>query len=666
MLNNGIYILRIVAALMAVISLVPALTGCGRDSHDPVEFALEAAGSNRAELEKVLEHYKDDTLKLRAAKFLIANMPGHISYRDRQGAERFCDALDSLLMSLRGSDYETVRGAVDSLMASGATGFVKDGYVQDLEIVDAGFLIHNIDDALSAWEESPWARHLDFDEFCETLLPYKAYELQPLDGWRERYRGCYDEGIEQLDYCSLYESSPVRAAMTINRNLRDSLRPDIRSYDYPAKIVRLSTRINMPYGVCADYADIALAVMRANGIPVVRDFVPVWGYRPIGHEWDAVEGTDGKWEPFGGVLTDPGTNDKLDERKAKVYRTTYSHNPAIIAMIASGEYVPPSMRSPFMRDVTGDYIPCRDITFEGDAKGYEYLYLALPDVAGWSAVDFCRADDGIFKNVGVNNLYAVIGYDKRGNMSVLEHPFVLDRLAGKRYVEADTSTRESVVLWRKYPALPHVAEAAMRTFGGEFHASDDGAFRGFTRIHRVNDAYATAHEVRIADSVPPFRYWRYKQDGRSKHCNMAEIQFYAEDEIGDEKEIRGEIIGTDGSFLNPPTATKYEVFDGDLLTIFEAPIDSGGWVGMDFGKPVKLSRIVYTGRGDGNSIENGDLYELFYYGDGGWVSLGRKRGDGLSLRYDNAPRGALFLLRDLTKGKEERVFTYEDGRQKWW
>ncbi len=46
-------------------------------AQDYVENALVAAGSNRGELEKVLAHYRDNPRKLEAARFLIANMPGH-------------------------------------------------------------------------------------------------------------------------------------------------------------------------------------------------------------------------------------------------------------------------------------------------------------------------------------------------------------------------------------------------------------------------------------------------------------------------------------------------------------------------------------------------------------------------------------------------------------
>lgn len=122
----------------------------------------------------------------------------------------------------------------------------------------------------------------------------------------------------------------------------------------------------------------------------------------------------------------------------------------------------------------------------------------------------------------------------------------------------------------------------------------------------------------------------------------------------------------DGHWVGNPDGTKEKVFDGDLLTFFDAPLSFGAWVGMDFGRPVELERIIYTGRGDGNSIDIGDIYELFYWDSQGWVSLGRKNATNIRLTYRNVPGGGLYLLRDLTKGKNERIFTYENGRQVWW
>ena len=49
-------------------------SACSENS--PLEQALTYADFNRSELEKVLTHYKHDSLKYRAACFLIENMPG--------------------------------------------------------------------------------------------------------------------------------------------------------------------------------------------------------------------------------------------------------------------------------------------------------------------------------------------------------------------------------------------------------------------------------------------------------------------------------------------------------------------------------------------------------------------------------------------------------------
>ena len=68
---------------------------------------------------------------------------------------------------------------------------------------------------------------------------------------------------------------------------------------------------------------------------------------------------------------------------------------------------------------------------------------------------------------------------------------------------------------------------------------------------------------------------------------------------------------------------------------------------------------------DGNSVEIGDEYELFYW-NGKWVSMGKQRAKNVSVKYKGVPQNALYLLRDLTKGTEERIFTIENGKQVWW
>lgn len=58
-------------------------------------------------------------------------------------------------------------------------------------------------------------------------------------------------------------------------------------------------------------------------------------------------------------------------------------------------------------------------------------------------------------------------------------------------------------------------------------------------------------------------------------------------------------------------------------------------------------------------------YELFYWG-GSWISLGKKMATDYLLNYDNVPSNALLFLKCTTEGKENRIFTWEDNKQRWW
>ena len=248
-------------------------------------------------------------------------------------------------------------------------------------------------------------------------------------------------------------------------------------------------------------------------------------------------------------------------------------------------------------------------------------------------------------------------------MKPLAAPFLFAYGGKVRPVVADTARRADLVLWRKYPVLPHVQEVIMRIDSGEFQASNEARFKEKTVLHRVTDCSATGKEILLSDTVRPYRYWRFYQPKEGSYCNIADIRFY---ERGSHKQIKGKIIGTDGHWEGNPEGTKDKVFDDDLLTFFDAPLPAGAWAGMDFGRPVALERIVYTARGDGNTIDIGDTYELFYWNGQGWSSLGKQEAANICLRFRNVPSGGLYWLRDLSKGKEERIFTYEQGRQVWW
>jgi hypothetical protein len=71
-------------------------------------------------------------------------------------------------------------------------------------------------------------------------------------------------------------------------------------------------------------------------------------------------------------------------------------------------------------------------------------------------------------------------------------------------------------------------------------------------------------------------------------------------------------------------------------------------------------------RSDDNGIHNGDEYELMYWDRDHWKSFGKQIAVGNFLYYDNVPKNAVFWLRNLARGIQERIFMYEAGKQFFW
>lgn len=78
------------------------MIGCTSEMDKRVETILAISGPNRSELETVLQHYRHEPQKLKAAKFLIANMRYHHSpYSVRNSQQHpLLDSLTNLADSL--------------------------------------------------------------------------------------------------------------------------------------------------------------------------------------------------------------------------------------------------------------------------------------------------------------------------------------------------------------------------------------------------------------------------------------------------------------------------------------------------------------------------------------------------------------------------------------
>lgn len=645
--------------LIVTVSFIASLTGCCREDAQ-LEEALKAAGGNRVELEAVLKHYAGDSLKLEAAKFLIRNMPGHYSYADTMPASRYYDAVDSLMNAFHGQSAESIRDSIDILGEQFGMG--NQQARQDVEIITSEFLIRNIDGAFRQWQESPWCRHLTFEDFCEYILPYKSEELQPMDDWRGQLAWLYEPPLRNLEHCDVFRNSSYRAAALLNQEIVNLVPSGgMLSLRYP--VMRLLPRIKVPFGLCADYVGQTTALFRCAGIPVVWDFTPQWASQKKGHDWNVLLSERTQEIPFCGFYATPNEYHKPYEKMSKVYRHTYAQNLSLKELNHKEPFVPKLFRNIFLRDVTEKYTATGSVALSFPDEPDGYVYLATFDSKEWVPVAVAPLSSGKarFDRVGKDCVFLPVRYDDNGVQRPVGAPFEIGFDGGVRHHVADMGNCHSVRLLRKYPVLIYVFVEAETMVDGEFQAADMADFSDAETVYVVRNAVSHGVEFKIPDSIAPHRYWRYVNDRPHTNSHIAEISFL-DDSAAQIK--HGRIIGSE-PLWGDPALSKEKAFDGDILTRFSSTEDFGGWVGMDFGKPVRIGTIRYYPRGDGNAVEVGDLYELFYWASDGWQSLGRQKATSVALSYDNVPAGALLLLRDLTKGSDEWIFTYENHRQNW-
>lgn len=655
--------LRYVIYLLAIF-LIFLLSACSIEntSNNKLENALIMAKGNRLELEKVLAHYNSDSLKLKAAVFLIENMPGHYSYSNSYLLEEYYSETDRLLTKLHGKNSDEIR---DSINLSAKRLNLKNCHkVMDIEIISSDFLISNIDRAFESWHEKPWSEHLSFEDFCEYILPYKVHELQPFDNWREEFGDFCTMGLENLQYCEMFKHSTYNAALVLSKNFIDSIKPFLSwSLDFP--IYKVSTKVKMPFGKCDDYSDLMTSLLRAQGIPAIMDYTPQWAYRDLGHKWNCILAQTGKNIPFSAFFTAPGEPHKIEEKLAKVFRHTYSINDDIEFLNRKEKFVPLNFRNIFQKDVTQEYIKCTTIHLEDNKFPDGFLYLGVSDGDSWTPIHYgyCERGSVYFEKMGLDCVYILMKYMDNGNIEYLTPPFIIDPEGNIQFFIPDKKTTVTAKLYRKYPVLEYASKYSQRLIGGRFEASNDPSFNNTETIHIVNSGNAITHEFYISDSIPAYRYWRYIQSEPDTYCSIAEIIFFSQDS---NQPVYGKVIGTNGCKHPEYNRIKENVFDKNWLTAFDAPIDHGAWIGMDFGKSINMQRVIFVGRGDGNSIELGDVYQLFYWEDSKWKSIGKQKATRSFVDFSNIPSNSILLLKDLSKGKNIRIFTLnKDLCQEW-
>jgi len=373
-----------------------------------VENTLQQAGKNRHQLEEVLRHYcaPADSMQLRAAEYLIANMPGHCFVRiglyDSTDTEITIDVL-------AWPDYSALIAAWDSVEAvKGELNWGLAEQVDDLQTIQAAYLIDNIDLAFQAWREKPWAREVSFEDFCEYILPYRGSN-EPLDRWRDWFLERYID----LPRLMRDPADPQEAASLINDDIKTWFTFTERFYRHPTD-QSFSEMLATGLGRCEDMTNLAIYALRANGLPVTSDYTPHWADTGNNHAWNALLTPTGAI-PFMGAESNPGDY-RLRGKMAKAYRKSYAEQKDNLYFIKPDwEEVPGWLAGRSYIDVTTQYTPVTDVELELEQPApdsVDFAYLCVFNSGEWKAIHWSWLQEGKvdFNDMGVDIAYLPMYY----------------------------------------------------------------------------------------------------------------------------------------------------------------------------------------------------------------------------------------------------------------
>jgi hypothetical protein len=657
--------------LFGLILTLFAMSGCSKYPKKVVDSLDKMNLNNRHKFEKVLKHYiaAGDKEKLKAAYFLVADINDKYGNYYPQNAFFFSilakvDSLKQLnkqtesvdsLVNRQWEDYCKVQGGKISL----------ESY-KDVDIITSDFLIENIDLAFKVWKEKPWAKHLNYDQFCEWILPYRV-QTEPIQNWRSFMM----DKLSWLGDSLKNPNDPKEVCLLINKYIAKDFQ-----FSHTLSFIPLLGGLDgwkFKSGICDHRYLLIVMAMRSIGIPATIDITPQFPRKSGGHSWTVLLDADGNTKSFNGgekdaVIFYPNACPiGVDEQVTKVYRQLYSKNEDALALKFPKTEFPETMRSRYIMDVTNQYggLHKQNITIPladdyNEKIGFLFSFNIATDVnpVAFSEV---KKKTVTFNDVGRDGIYFV-GFYKDQGIALGCNPFILPKPEGNiQFINPDLSSFESVRLYRKF-SVPYTMKPYIKgMIGARIQGANDPGFSDSVTIYRIANEIDYFKEIEVNPSQS-YRYYRYLSADTS-NIRIADLALFYKDLSDQKKYVTGRTFGFKSKKDDYDDAVFKNAFDYNIRTNFNAP--KGSWAAIDAGRPVKIVTLKILVRNDQNIVEPADTYELLYFNQG-WYSLGKQVAQDHYVDFEKVPKGAILLLKDLTKGREERIFKYENGKQVWW
>lgn len=601
-------------------------------SDKELNFALSEAKENKKELLKVLEHYKNDSLKFKSAIFLIKNMTnkGTLQYPNREKIHR----LKKDAIKQRFFNEQELFEAEKSLKNA--------SFTKDLEHITSDYLIKEIDLTFEIWNKRSWAKKYSFSEFCEYVLPYRIGQ-EPIEHWREEY---YKRYAFLLD--SVYKGDDIIEAVNVvckYLKQEDFLYSHLPNSSPETPLFLLNNRV----GKCPDICNLSIYVLRALGIPVSYDFYKISPETANSHSWNIVIDPETK-QGISFYFNDQFWADKnkkiLDSRKmCKIYRLTYSNQ----------KYNKHSSKLKLLSN-------CSDVSREYFSNNIKIsqttndapVYLGCFVREQFVPIDFTlpTSEGLIFNNIEDNNIYILASLNNE-QWSCISPPFLFKN-GQITYFEENNEIFKTKIK-RKYPLFEWNKGRLLRVVNALIEGSNFASFVPSERL-LVIDTPSVAYNQKEINTKKDFRYIKYTARV-DVPLELAELHFFNKD-----KEIFPKNIISGVPFYDIPEMNIKNCFDNDPLTYFLSKKNGDSLI-FDFGQSETITNVLYIPRNDDNFIRIGDEYELFYFSSKmQWTSLGKQKATSSYLEYQ-IPKNVLLFLKNHTRGVEEQIFFMENEKQ---
>ena len=405
--------------------------------------------------------------------------------------------------------------------------------------------------------------------------------------------------------------------------------------------------------------------LRSAGIPAAFELVPYWGSSNNGHSFAAAILPNEKTISFQNENNND-INDLPIRKVPKIYRKSYTivSNQLHDTMVFD---FPQLFKDCDIRDVTGMYlIGSKTMALNYNKNNISYLSVFSPN--GW--IPIAVSTNGKFSNIGTgtkigeeseealnlgNGILYLPSIFTNAEIAPLSPPIIVSN-DSIREIQPNIMQEETITLTRKYPLNKRIVRFAQTMIGGIFEGANRIDFSDAEELYKITSTPESRTQKINITCNTKYKYIRYRKP--KGIFSIAEFSLHQQNgTLISSYPIACEAIQKD--------STMMAIFDNNPLTYYQVDRGIDLWIGMALPQATSIGAISFAPRNDDNSVVPTDTYELLYWNKG-WNSLGEKSTTEDHITYNNVPKNALLWLRDLTKGKEERPFTYENGQQIWW